>query len=104
MAREIKERIKRRGRIRIQERVPQSRLAYLANGQVLPLVPGITETGFPVPSLKIVTEFSHLTLEPNVKESIPVGELFVSDTGIVNPAKLNPRSHWELLRQGNNLG
>ena len=93
MAKKAKERIKRRGRIRIQERVPQSRLAYVAYGQVPPLVPGITETRFPVPSLEIVAKFSHLTLEPDVKETIPVGELFTSGTGIVNTAKPNPGSY-----------
>ena len=40
----IQEWIKRRGWVRVQERVPQSGLAGFADGQILPLVPGITET------------------------------------------------------------
>ena len=58
----------------------------VAYGQILPLVPGVTETRFPVPSLEIITKFAHLTLEPNVKETIPVGELF-----ILGPVSLMPR-------------
>ena len=41
---EIQEGIKRPGWIRIQKRIEQSRLAGFANGQILPLIPGITET------------------------------------------------------------
>src|SRR5437870_11721692 len=87
VASDTKEWIKRRGRVGIQQRVAQPRLADFANGQVLPLIPGITETRFPIPSLEIIAKFSHLTLEPDVKERIPVSELFTSGTGIVNPAK-----------------
>ena len=98
VAKEAKERIKRRGRIRIQERGSQPRLADLAYGQVLSLVPGITETSFPVPSLEIVAKFSHLALQPDVKKSIPVSELLASLTGIVNAAKPNTSSDrdWNL--------
>jgi hypothetical protein len=95
VAKQAKERIKRGSRVRIQKSFSQPRLAHLAYGQVLAFVPRITETGFPVPSPKIVTEFSHLTLEANVKQSIPVGELLASYAGIVNSAKLNPRTYGE---------
>src|SRR5262249_16793139 len=71
----------------------QPRLANVTYRQILPLVPGITETGFPVPRLEIVAEFSHLTLEPDVKESIPVSELFTSGPGVVNSAKPNASSY-----------
>src|SRR2546428_12862125 len=93
VASDTKEWIKRRGRVGIQQRVAQPRLADFANGQVLPLVAGITETGFPVPSLEIIAKFSHLTLQPDVEKGIPVGELFTSRTGVINAAKPNPRSH-----------
>ena len=92
---EIQERIKRRGRVRIQQRFPQSRLADLANGQILPLVPGVTETRFPVPSLEIIAKFSHLTPQANIEEMILVGELLTSGPGVVNAAKPNPGSHRE---------
>src|SRR6059058_6277158 len=93
MAKEAEERIKGRSWIGIQKSFSQSRLADLSNGQILALVPGITKTGFPVPSLEIITEFSHLTLEPNVKKSIPVSELFTSRPGVVNTTKPNPSSY-----------
>jgi hypothetical protein len=89
---EIQERIKCRCRVRIQQRFPQSGLADFADGQVLPLVPGITEAQFPVPSFEVVAKFSHLTAEPDVEERIPVGELFMSGTGIINATKPNARS------------
>jgi hypothetical protein len=41
----------------------------------------------------MVAEFSHLTLEPNVKESIPVSELFTSRPRIVNTTKPNPSGY-----------
>src|SRR6266496_5829112 len=90
VAKQAKERIKRRGRIRIQKRVPQSRLADLAYGQELPLIARVTETKLPIPSLEIIAKFSQLALEPDVEETIPVGELFTSGTGVVNTAELNP--------------
>src|SRR6266536_2061649 len=90
VAKDAKERIKRRGRIRTQQRLPQPRLADLAYGQVLSLVPGITKACFPVPSLEITAKLSHLTAEPGVKETIPVGELFTSLTRVVNCTKPNP--------------
>src|SRR6266699_5974767 len=92
---DAKERVKRRGGIRTQQRLPQPRLADFADGQVLALVPGIPETGFPVPRLEIIAKFSHLTLQPDVEELVPVSELFTSRTGVVNAAKPNPRSHRE---------
>src|SRR2546430_594099 len=92
-AKDAKERIKRRGWVCIQERLPQSRLAHLAYGQVLSLVPGITKACFPVPSLEIIAKFSYLTAEPGVKETIPVGELFTSLTRVVNCTKPNPCCH-----------
>ena len=92
MGHEIEERIKRGGRIRIQERVPQSRLAYHTYRQIPPLVPGITETASQFQVLKYSTKFSHLTPEPNVKETIPVGELF-----ILGPVSLMPRNKTPLV-------
>src|SRR6266513_2114104 len=92
---EIQERIKCCSRIRIQKCFPQSGLAGFADGQVLPLVPGITKTQLPVPSLEIIAKFSHLTTQPHVKQRIPVGELFVSRTGVVNSAKSHPGRHWD---------
>src|SRR6476620_1880361 len=93
VAKQAKERIKRSGRVRTQQRLPQPRLADLAYRQILPLVPRITETRFPVPSLEIIAKFSHLTTEPDVKKTIPVGELFTSLTGVVDAAKLNTCSY-----------
>src|SRR6266568_7185510 len=93
VAGDAQERIKRRGRVGIQQRVAQPRLADFANGQVLPLIPGIAETRFPVPSLEIIAKFAHLTLQPDVEELVPVSGWFAPWTGVVNAAKPNPRSH-----------
>src|SRR5882672_8394460 len=90
---EIQERIKRRGWVRVQQRVPQSRLADFANGQVLPLVSGVTETGFPVPRLEIVAKFAHLPAQSDVEELVPVSEFFAPWTGIIDTAKANSCSH-----------
>src|SRR5881296_2667300 len=90
---EIQERIKRRGWIGVQQCLPQSRLTDFANGQVLPLVSGVTETGFPAPRLEIIAKFAHLTLEPDVKELVPVSEFFAPWTGVVNAAEPNTGSY-----------
>ena len=86
------------------ERFPQSRLADFADGQILPLVPGITKTQLPVPSLEIIAKFSHLATQPDVEQRIPVGELFMSRTGVVNAAKPNPGSHRETASVGKKSG
>src|SRR6266436_2389778 len=91
-AKEAKERIKRRGWVRIQERGSQSGLASFAYGQLLSPVSGITKASFPVPGLEIVAKFSHLALEPDVQKTIPVSELLASLTGVVNAAKPNTSS------------
>src|SRR4029434_2766945 len=89
------ERIKRRSRIRIQQRFPQSNLADLAYRQIMPLVPRVTKTGFPVPSLEVIAKFSHFTFQSNIKESVPVGEMFASFAGVVNATEPNPSSYWK---------
>ena len=86
MAGEIQERIKCRGRVGIQKRFPQPRLANQADGQVLPLVPGIAETRFPVPVLNN-RQIPHFPTQADIEELIPVGELFVS-----GPVSLIPRN------------
>src|SRR2546430_13160158 len=59
--------IKRRGRIRIQQRFPQSNLADLAYRQILPLVPRVTKTGFPVPRLEVIAKSPISPLSPTSK-------------------------------------
>src|SRR5438552_17090977 len=86
---EIQERIKRRSWVRIQKCCPQARLADFADGQVLPFVPGVAKTSFPVPTLEIIAKFAHLAAQPNVEEIIVVRELFVSGTGVVSSAEPN---------------
>src|SRR5438876_1657612 len=97
---EIQERIKCRSRIRIQKCFPQSRLADCAERQILPLVPGIAETGFPVPSLEIIAKFSHFAAQANIEQIIVVSELFVSRTGVINGAKPNSSSYGETTSIG----
>src|SRR6266540_5993514 len=90
---EIQERIKGRSWVGIQKCFPQSRLAGFARGHVLPFIPGITKTQLPVPRLEIMAKFPHLATQSHVEQRIPVGELFMSGTGVVNSAKGNPGSH-----------
>src|SRR5439155_1462393 len=63
----VQERIKCRSWICIQECFPQSRLADCTGRQVLPLVPRVTETSFPVPCLEIIAKFTHLAPQTNIK-------------------------------------
>src|SRR6266436_2381791 len=93
LAGEIQERIKRGGRICIQQRVSQPGLADFANGQVLSFVPGITETRFPIPCLEVISYPSHFASQANIKELVPIGEFFESWTRIVNTTKPNTSSH-----------
>ena len=82
--------IKGRSRVGIQQRVAQTRLADVTQGQVLSFVANVTETGFPVPRLKIITKLAHLTLQSNIEQVIPVSELRVSDAGVVNTRNRTP--------------
>src|SRR4030095_14569548 len=100
---EIEERIKRRSWVRIQKRFPQSRLADIAHGQGLPLVPRVTEAGFPVPCLEIIAKFPHFTAQAYVEELVPVGELIMSRTGVVNGAKFNSGSYGETASIGEEI-
>src|SRR5438552_16590347 len=80
----VQKRIKCRSWICIQKRFPQSRLADCTGRQVLPLVPGITETSFPVPPLEIIAKFTHLAAQPNIKYIIVVSELLVYRDSIIH--------------------
>src|SRR5436190_2915205 len=101
---EIQERIKCRSRVCVQKRFPQSRLADFTNGQMLSLVPGITETSFPVPRLEIIAKFPHLAAHTNIEQIIVISELFVSRTGVVNAAKLNSGSYRKTASIGKKTG
>src|SRR5215475_4786717 len=85
--------IKRCGRVRILQRPSQTRLADLTQGQVLSFVASVTEAKFPVPSLKIIAELTHLTLQSNIKDVIPVGKLLASKTSIVSATKPDASSY-----------
>src|SRR5690349_15306530 len=89
VAKNTKERVKCSRWVCVQECLPKTRLACLAYRQVLPLVSGVTKACFPIPSLKIVTKFSHLTSKSNVKQRVPVSELLAPSAGVVNTAKPN---------------
>src|ERR1700730_231771 len=87
------ERIKRRSRVRLQQGVAQTRLADLTQGQVLTLVASVAEAQFPVPRLKVIAKFSHLTFESNIEDVIPVSELLTSDACVLNGTKPDSGSH-----------
>src|SRR5437588_1065847 len=90
---DAQERIKGRGRVCIEQRVSQTRLADLTNGQVLSLVASVAEAQFPVPRLEIIAKLAHLTLQSNIEEHIPVGKLLVSGAGVINATKPDASSH-----------
>src|SRR4029077_6080508 len=90
---EIQERIKCRGWVGIQKCFPQPRLASLPYGDVLPLVPGITKTQLPVPRLEIIAKLPQPATQAYVEKLVPVSELFMSRTGIINSAKQNSGSY-----------
>ena len=71
----------------------QTRLADLAQGQILTLVASVAEARFPVPRLEIIAKFSHLTFQSNIEQVIPVGELLTSETGIVDATKPDSSSY-----------
>ena len=100
---EIQERIKRRSWVCIQKRFPQSRLAGFADGQDLPLIPRVTKTHFPVPSLEIIAKFPHFATQANIKQIVLVSELFMSRTGVVNTAKRNSGSYGETASVGKEI-
>ena len=101
---EIQEWIKCRSWVCIQKCFPQSRLADFADGQDLPLIPGITKTQFPVPSLEIIAKFSHFAAQANIEQIIVVSELFVSGAGVVDAAKHNPVVTGRPLPSGKKFG
>src|SRR5213593_1619083 len=92
---EIQERIERRGRVCVQKRRAQSRLTDFADGEVLSLIPGVTETQFPIPRLEVIGNFSHLSPQANIEQLIPVGEFFAPRTGIVDASEPNTRGYRE---------
>src|SRR6267143_5084773 len=97
-------RIKRRGRICVEQRVAQSRLANFADGQVLPFVARVTETSFPVPRLEVIGNPSHFTTQADVEELVPVSEFFASGAGIVNAAEPDPGGDRNRIPVKNNSG
>src|SRR4029450_6655519 len=99
----IQERIKRRRWVRIQQRFPQPSLTSFADGQILPLVSGITKTQLPVPSLEIIAKFPHLTTQPDVEQIIVVSEPFMSGTGVINATKPNAGSDRETASVGKEI-
>src|SRR6516162_3183788 len=103
MRSKIQKRIKCRSRVRVQKCFTQPRLAGFVNGEVLPFVSGITETCFPVPRLEIIAKFSHLTTQAYIEELVPVGELFMPGTGVINPAKDDSGSYRETASIGKKI-
>src|SRR5262249_40451430 len=94
-------RIKRRGRICIQQRIAQPGLARFANGQVLSFVARVTEPHFPVPRLEVIANLSHLTAQANVEQLVPVSGVFVPYARIVDGAEANSRSQRNRLPVNN---
>src|SRR6266487_4696906 len=66
----VQERVKRGGRVRIHESLSQPGLANNVSRLIFFLVPGITETRFPVPCLEVIAKFAHLTAKSHIKENV----------------------------------
>ena len=92
-SKEAHERIKGRKRVRIQQRVSQTRLADLTQGQVLSFVARVAEARLPVPRLEIIAKFAHLTFHSNIEKHIPVSKFLTSETGVLKPTKPDASSH-----------
>src|SRR6266700_4408783 len=86
---EVQEGVKRCGRVGIHESLSQSRLANNVSRLNFFVVPGITETRFPVPGLEVIPKFSHLTAQSNIKENVVKGGRSESVTRF-QPAIGNP--------------
>src|SRR6266699_6618089 len=86
-------RIKRSGRIRIQQRFAQARLAHHATTDIFFLVPGITKTQFPIPILEVIAKLAHLTAKSGVEEHVSKGSFERSDGCVVNAAEFDPGRH-----------
>ena len=97
---EIQERIKCRSWVCIQKRFPQSRVTDIPGRQILPVVPGITKTQLPIPSLEIIAKFSHFAAQANIEQIIVVSELVMSRTGVVDGDKPNSGSYGETTSIG----
>src|SRR5436190_10439096 len=74
--------------------------------QNLPLVSGETEAHFPIPSFEVIAKFAHLTTQPDVEKGIPVGDLVICGTGIVDAAEPNPLRHgdWDSVNNQSRIG
>ena len=88
-----REGIKGRNRVRIQQRISQTRLADLTQRQVLSFVARVAEARLPVPRLEIITHLAHLTLHSHIEKHIPVSKLLASETTIVDTAEPDASSH-----------
>src|SRR6266404_1379279 len=97
-------RIKRRGRICIQQRIAQPGLAHFANGDVLSFVARVPETSFPVPRLEVIGNPSHFTPQTDVEELVPVSEFFAPGAGIVEAAEPDPGGDRNRISVYNNSG
>src|ERR1043166_1209511 len=95
MSSEVQERIERRRRICTQQSVTQAGLAGFAYGDVFPFVARITKTAFPIPSLEVIADPSHLTAHADIKQVIVISQLLASRTGIIDTAEPNTSSDRE---------
>src|SRR5438477_12033536 len=84
---DAQKRIKRCGRIRIQQRVAQTRLTHYATIESFLLVPGITKTQFPIPILEVIAKLAHLTAKSDVEEHVSEGSFGRSDGCVINAAE-----------------
>src|SRR5437870_13510797 len=70
---------------------------------MLPLIPGITKTPLPVPSLEIIAKFPQFATQANIEHIIVVSEFCMSRTGVVNGAKPDSGSYGEAASIGKEI-
>src|SRR5438552_7086223 len=99
VAKNPKEWIKRCGRIRIQQRIAQARLAHHATSEIFLLVSGVTKAQFPIPTLEVIANLPELTAKSDVEEHVSESSSGCSDGGVVNAAEADPGSHRCAIRQ-----
>ena len=92
---EPQKRIKGCSRIRIQQRFAQARAAHRAAKEEFLVISGVAKPQFPIPTLKIIPKFAHLTAKSGVEQNVVKSSFVRSDALIVNAAIGDSSSYWD---------
>src|SRR5204863_7112172 len=92
---EPQKRIKGCSRIRIQQRFAQARAAHRAAKEEFLVISGVAKPQFPIPTLKIIPKFAHLTAKSDVEQNVVKSSLVRSEWLIINGAIADTGSYWD---------